>query len=376
MMRAIFFLLVAMCFVSSDAVAAPRIAVFPLSGGAADEVREKVGFAIRAKFARDGACEPIDGPTMAELAGEKPPTLDAVPAELAKLVAHEKPAILIWGELTGGTATSVTGATLRLKFLNLRQPDSRPIDITRALPAPTDLRFAVEDIVQTVAGVGPVRRPNEQVVVDDDMSRALWEKNPNLLANGDFAAAGGWTARDELRNYVISPGKDLPAVDRIGICTPAAASGEKSNPVLAMNISRESAENAGMGCLSGAFPIKPGRRYRVGLRYKSDGPTSLVFVKGYVMVDDPRAGRIERECFRTQVPPLPPTDGQWRTLVADVNPYHPAFEVQSLRVDLFGYLSPGVVMWDDIVVKEIGDLTKKPKDDAIDLPITRPTGEK
>lgn len=371
-------LLLAYCFVllTYESSAAPRVAVFPLAGDSAAEVREKVGFSIRTKFARDRVYEPIDGVTMAEIAGDAPPALGAIPADVAKLAAHEKPAILIWGELTGGTPTSVAEATLRLKVLDLRVPDAKPVDVTKKLADPTDLRFVVEEIVQVVPGVGPIRRPNEQEVIDDDTSRALWVKNPNLIANGDFSAAGKWNVLYEAQKYLIAPAKDLPAEDKVNIYTPPPAAGEKPNPVLAMKLSRYAAENPGMACLSDAIPIAPGRRYRVSFRYQSDGPTTHVFVKGYTTGKDINGNAAERECFRTQVNPTGPTEGKWRTVVADINPYHPTFKVEHLRVDLYAYLSPGVILWDDVVVKEIGELTKKPKDDALDKPITRPVGAK
>lgn len=159
--------------------AKPRIAVFPLAGDAAADVREKVGFSIRSKFATDGTYESIDGVTMAEaVADGAAVTLAARPEDLRRLIDHEKPAVLIWGELVGGTPTSVAGATIRLKVLDLRQAGAQPTDVVKKLADPTDLRFAVEEIVQTVAGVGPIRRPNENEVIDDETSSRSGPRTP------------------------------------------------------------------------------------------------------------------------------------------------------------------------------------------------------
>src|SRR5947208_1106406 len=49
----------------------PKIAVFPLGGDATPDMRERVGFSIRAKLDRDATYEPIDGPTMKDAVGDK-----------------------------------------------------------------------------------------------------------------------------------------------------------------------------------------------------------------------------------------------------------------------------------------------------------------
>jgi len=359
-----------------EAAAKPRVAVFPLAGDAAAELREKVGFAIRAKLDRDGTYDVIDGVTMSEAWGSvPPPAVAADKTTLTKAVVTEKPAVLIWGEVVGGSGDgaveTLQGATIHIQVLDLRQVGGRPVAVQKKLSDPTELRLVTEQIIAALPGIAPAGGPSTRAVVDDDASRTLWDKNPNLVANGDFSSPGGWAALYESQKYPIAPTPDLPPADKVAIHAPAAAAaGEKPNPVLAMVLSRRAAENAGLACLSDPIRIQADRRYRISFRYKSDGPTTQVFVKGYTTGKDINGKPSQRECFRTQVPIAGATDGDWQTVVADINPYHPAFGVETLRVDLYAFLQPGVILFDDVVVKEIGPLKRTPRDAAIEKPVT------
>ena len=170
--------------------------------------------------------------------------------------------------------------------------------------------------------------------------------------------------------WLISPHSSI-VIDKINIYSLPTVSG-KTNNVLAMNLSKTSAENNGLACLSAPINTAPDTRYRLSFRYKSDGPKLHVFVKGYTLAENIKGEKTEREIYRRQVPPTGPTNGQWLTILDDLNPQHIAFPVQYLRIDLYAYLTPGLVMFDDVVLKSIGTQTRHPKDDALDLPVTRP----
>jgi hypothetical protein len=146
--------------------------------------------------------------------------------------------------------------------------------------------------------------------------------------------------------------------------------------VLAMNLSRTAAENNGLACLSESIKIEPKTRYRLSFRYKSDGPKLHVFVKGYTMAKNLEGKLVEREIYRRQVPPTGKTNGEWVTIVDELNPQHPAYPVQYLKVDLYAYLHPGMVMFDDVVLKAVGAQTRVAKDKAIKPPATRPRDAK
>ncbi|MBV8781099.1 MAG: hypothetical protein JO353_06850 [Phycisphaerae bacterium] len=127
-----------------------------------------------------------------------------------------------------------------------------------------------------------------------------------------------------------------------------------------MNLSKDVAESNGLACISDSIPIEPKARYRLQFRYKSDGPTLHVFVKGYGTVDGE-----ERELYRRQVPPSGPTNGKWIVITDDLNPQHGHFAITTLRVDLYAYLKPGLVLFDEVVLKDVGVQTHLTNDEAV-----------
>lgn len=346
----------------------PRIAFFPLAGNAKDALRDRAWLALRLKLDRGGVYEVIDGPRMLEVLAESDGAVDFTTAEgpvreLGKLVDAD---VLVWGDFVNLAA----GATLRLRVLDLRQGQPRPQAIEKVVAEATDLRFAAEQILETLPGVARFEHPSEQAVSSDADSEAQWARNPNMVVNGDFSDSGCWKGIYQAEKYSVTIKEDLPAVDKV--CIYRLCEGQGANNVLAMNLSRYCAENNGMACLSDAIRIQPDTRYRLSFRYKSDGPRLHVFVKGYTQEKNIKGETVEREIYRRQVPPSGATGGRWVTVADELNPQHVAFPVQVLRVDLYAYLSPGVVMFDDVVLKAVGRQTRKATDEAIKRPVTRP----
>ena len=360
--RVLLAVLVAAACPAAD-VARPRIAFFPLAGTAKEDLRAKVGFSLRAKLDRTGAYEVIDGAKMAEVAGmaDEPVTLKTAEPAVRELGALVKADVLVWGEMTGNT--------VKLNILDLRQDKPAVRAIEKVINEPTDLRFVSEEILETLPGVAKFEHPSEEAVQRDEQAEKLWATNPNLVVNGDFAKSANWNAIYQSEKYIPPAANQLPRADKVAMVTLAE---EPSSPVLAMRLSRTCAENNGLACLSDAIPIKPDTRYRLSFRYKSDGPRLHVFVKGYTMAENIKGEKAEREIYRRQVPPTAGTNGQWVTVVDELNPQHVAFPVQHLRIDLYAYLSPGLVMFDDVVLKAVGKQTRDARDEAIDKPVTRP----
>ncbi len=353
-MRRLIGVIVLMC--ASAALAdKPKAAIFPLGGSATDAQREKVGFALRTKLDRVGIYEVIDGPTMKDLAAAAsgPITVGTKADDVKKLAADESPAILLWGEL------DAAGEKLTLKVKTLDTRSGADGNLEKHINAPTDLRFITEQVLETLPGVPPFEHPSETSVKDDAASAAAFAKNPNLVVDGDFEsaqAAGNWNVLLREQKYNPPVQDSPPDVDKAAIIKNPDGSGR----VLAFNLSKDVAESNGLACISSAIDIKPNTRYRLQFRYKSDGPNLHVFVKGYSTIDHE-----ERETYRRQVPPAGKTDGKWVTIIDDLNPQHPQHGVEKLRVDLYAYLHPGTVMFDDVVLKEVGEMSHVVKDDAI-----------
>jgi hypothetical protein len=165
--------------------------------------------------------------------------------------------------------------------------------------------------------------------------------------------------------YTPPIARTAPAINKLAIVHEAAAGGAVRN-VLVMNLSNDLAENNGLACLSGRIPIQPNTRYRMQLNYKSDGPVSHIFVKGYIVPPNLKPGMPpEQEVYRRQVPPAGSTGGKWVTVLDDMNPQNPNSKVEFLRVDLYAYLKPGIISFDDIQIRAVGAQTHAVHDDAL-----------
>ncbi len=351
----------------------PKVAVFPLAGTAPLDQRQAVGFSLRAKLDRDGHYDPIDGPTMDDLAGGRTPPLATPPAELVALAKDESPAVLVWGEVDGDVNAS-GGASLHLKLLDTRDRGAAPKQVDQALKHPTDLRYAVEAVLASLKGVGPFAHPVEEAVVDDPAAAALWRANPNLVVDGDFAKSGPWTALLRSDKYVVGIRDAMPDANQVVILRHPDGHGGLAND-LAMTLNKDVAESNGLACLSAPVPVRPGGRYRLRFRYRSDGPSLHVFVKGYVPGTDIAGQPADVQCYELQVPPSGATGGHWKTVTADLNPQSPTGPPPAtLKVDLYAYLSPGTVMFADVELKDVGRPTRHAVDDAMrqQAPTTMP----
>ncbi len=194
----------------------------------------------------------------------------------------------------------------------------------------------------------------------------LWAANPNLVPNPRFANDSPWTVLYMDQKYPAPPSGKLPDVDKVCILKVPGEAGNPPHNVLAMNLSKDCAENNGMACLSEFIKIEPKTRYRLQFKYKSEGPSLHVFVKGYTMARSAVGTGVEkRECYKRQVPPSGATGGKWVQVVDDMNPQNPTYPVQYLRIDLYAYLTPGIVEFDDIQLKAVGAITHQQKDDSI-----------
>lgn len=341
--------------------ARPRIAVFPLGGDAPQEQRDKTAFSFRAKLDRQGKFEVIDGPQMADTTAQRQIAADfATSLDQLKTAADDVGAdVLIWGDLKKQPDGS---SELRVHLAD-RRPGGLTREVRKSIKQPTDLRFAVEQSLATLPQVSPFDHPVEEAVTRDPIAEGLWAKNPNLVSNGEFTEPGKWWGIYQADKYEPAIQDQPPAIDKV--CIQRLSEDGRTNNVLAMNLSKSCAESNGMACLSEAIKIEPATRYRLSFRYKSDGPALHVFVKGYTLFPNINGELTPREIYRRQVPVIGATDGKWVTVQDDLNPQHAQYAVQTLRIDLYAYLVPGSVMFDDVVLKAVGQQTRGAKDAAI-----------
>ena len=352
------------------APAKPKVAVFPIAGGSDAALRDRLAMSLRLKLDRQGAYEPLDGFAMSDIASAAKSPVDSstAPAVVKDLASDSGAVVLVWGDASRGGG----GDVVRLKVLDLRDKDAAPRDYTTTITDGVEVRFAVEKVLESLPGVGAFGHPNEESVRHDLAADAAFAKNPNLVPNGDFAQPGRWNAIYQSEYYPVDVRDTLPETDKVCIYRVPARGGEKAHNVLAMKLSKDCAENNGMACLSDPIEIDQGVKFRLHFRYKSDGPTLHVFVKGYTTGKNLAGEKADREIYRRQVPPSGGTNGRWVTVEDDLNPQHVHFPVKKLRIDLYAYLSAGTVQFDDVQLKAIGKqgADDVARDDAIKAPTT------
>lgn len=206
-------------------------------------------------------------------------------------------------------------------------------------------------------------------------AEAAWKNGKNLVV-GDFEQANrgvpkGWEAR---------AGQQREPLGKLVKLVPEA--GNPGNHVLRFTIPKEVAENEGVMYYSLPFPIREGATYRFQCRWRTTGPSPKVFIKCYAEMpseyrgaakarDEAKSGRgagaagaEPREVYRSQQN-LKGPPGVWNVHTEDFTPKHTKYSPTTGRIMLYGYLTEGVIDWDDVVLKEIApppaDFNKGPR---------------
>jgi hypothetical protein len=147
------------------------------------------------------------------------------------------------------------------------------------------------------------------------------------------------------------------------------------NKIIRFTLDQNVAENEGLMYYSDYFRVAEGAKYRFQCRWRTDGPDVKVFIKCYDEIGSPyrgpgdgvaaapSGGRLKkgdyisdtgqrREVYRSQQNLKGPKD-TWNTHTEDFTPRHTKCSPKWGRVMLYGYLRPGTVDFDDVVVKQI-----------------------
>lgn len=176
----------------------------------------------------------------------------------------------------------------------------------------------------------------------DSIAEDNWKHRPNLLI-GDFERGGG--AVPEGWEKVC--GQQREPLGRL--VRWMTEEGNTGNKIVRFTFNRNVAENEGVMYYSVFFPIEEGATYRFQCRWRSKGPAVKVFIKCYDEIDGQR-----REVFRSQQNISKPTHTwTWDTHTEDFTPKHTRYTPQWGRVMLYAYMVPGMVEFDDVVLKQI-----------------------
>jgi hypothetical protein len=209
--------------------------------------------------------------------------------------------------------------------------------------------------------------------VSDSIAEDNWKNRPNLIA-GDFERGGGGVPKGWQRVC----GQQREPLGRL--VRWVAEEGNPGNKVLRFTLDKDVAENEGLMYYSDDFPVEEGAKYRFQCRWRSKGPAVKVFIKcydeqgsQYRTESQPRGQRAasnsrklgkddyipeyaqRREVYRSQqnLSREPVNTWTWKTHTEDFTPKHVKYSPKWGRVMLYAYWVPGVVEFDDVVVKQI-----------------------
>jgi len=266
-------------------------------------------------------------------------TVDTPPEKLAALGRDKFKADLV-------VAGSVKGkGPYAVRLVAVRTRTGRPLVLDKTYSCgyhqviPLEMAKAVYEIFNMRIPDDPLRMLRE-----DPQIERRWREGTNLVRNGGFespnAAGNGpadWQAVENQMSWALNP--DGPG------------------KVIKYDMDEATAGSYGLDFYSDWIEIQPWATYRFSCRYKSEGPTPKIFLKGYHAFP-PQEGfpADRRETYRRQVHPGG-EKGQWNSVVADFIPEatRPDQQPTFLKVDLYAYWPKGVIYWDDIVLKQVRD---------------------
>lgn len=260
--------------------------------------------------------------------------------------------------------------TVKSRTLTLRLYEGTKLAKTSTIEIPDDKtspKLAVEKIVSDLTGASFAVLRQTEADHSDPAAEKRFATNPNLVENpgfeGDAKAWHAILAADDYAPPQLSEdaAKNLPK-DKVAI-VPSSAAGVDKNAVghcLMMRVSKPIAESNGLACVSTWINVEQGKKYRFSVKYHSDGPVARLFLKGFALKpdqfgdkSDPEA--VRREYYRAQVLPRDKNKA-WDLIEMDftpesLKPTDPP--IQWMRLDLWVYLHPGDIFFDDVTLKKL-----------------------
>jgi hypothetical protein len=206
----------------------------------------------------------------------------------------------------------------------------------------------------------------------DSVAEDNWKKHPNLVI-GDFQRGSGGVPK----GWEKVCGQQREPFGRL--VSWIAEEGNPGNKVIRFTLDRNVAENEGLMYYSEYFPVEEGAKYRFQCRWRAKGPSVKVFIKCYdeqgsqYRTDSDKHGKgvsngrklgkddyisesaQRREVYRSQenLSSGPVDTWTWKTHTEDFTPRHVKYSPKWGRIMLYAYIVPGIVEFDDVVIKQI-----------------------
>lgn len=213
----------------------------------------------------------------------------------------------------------------------------------------------IKSMVDALAGRSPGKAAGADPIAEEN-----WEKNPNLIASGDFqkgksGVPDGWEP--------VAGQQREPLGKLVRWIPESSSSSGSGNRIIRLSFDANVGDNEGLMYYSRPFPVEENAKYRFSVRWRTSGSNVKVFIKCYDEMatkyegTDRRSslvatGHQGREVYRSQQN-LSGQKNTWNTHTEDFTPKHSQYTPRWGRVMLYAYIGAGVVDFDDVVVKQI-----------------------
>jgi len=246
----------------------------------------------------------------------------------------------IWGsvERAPGTESEIYDLAIRCVDFSARpQPKVIYESKVRTRSASEIPHVYVKQMLDALYGRKPGAPPAPDLIAEKN-----WKNGANLVV-GDFQRGAGGVPK----GWAPRAGQQREPLGGLVRWTPET--GTPGNKVIRFTLDRRVAENEGVMYYSDYFPVEEGAKYRFQCRWRSSGPDVKIFVKCYDAVSESSQ---RREVYRNQQNLKGPRN-TWNTQTEDFTPKHTKYTPRWGRVMLYAYLAPGVVEFDDVMVKQL-----------------------
>jgi len=172
---------------------------------------------------------------------------------------------------------------------------------------------------------------------------------PNLVVNGDFEQGDG-----------APLGWDKPDGERVRW---AAGCGADATRGVCIEMDKEIAFGYGQGYFSNPIPVETDTAYRLSVDVKSDAPNAILFIKGFAKVKGPAPAKgpewrevysHHKEAHFDRYLEEYVRSGKFVTQSFTFHPRHSTFEVEHVKIWLYGYLKPGTLCFDNVRLEKVG----------------------
>lgn len=245
----------------------------------------------------------------------------------------------IWGSVERANGAERDAYDLTIKCVDFStKPPKAVYDATVRTRSVSEIPHVyVQRMLDALSGREAAASQGPDALADEN-----WRRNPNLV-EGDFerganGVPAGWDKRAGQQREPLG-----------GLVQWTGETGYAGNKVIRFTLDKQVAENEGVMYYSDYFPVEENATYRFQCRWRSNGPAVKVFIKCYDHVSESAQ---RREVYRSQQNLKGPSDA-WNTHTESFTPKHTKYAPQWGRVMLYAYLKPGMVEFDDVVLKRV-----------------------